>query len=143
MADEKTESELLDEQIAAIEKEEKEAAAAAELEAKRVRVAKHEKKKTLERAGKKEGLDFMLVDGIEPSFFFAVARPEPLVWMAFTKIEKKTQPDWDALYRRVIEPEIWDRASKDIELSPFGVEQRVVAAIMKMLGLAQEERAKK
>lgn len=143
MAEEKTESELLDEQIAAIEKEEKEASAAAELEGKRVRVAKHEKKKAFEKAGKKEGFDFILVDGIDPSFFFAVSRPEPLVWMAFTKIEKKTQPDWDALYRRLIEPEIWDRASKDIELSPFGVEQRVVAAIMKMLGMAQEERTKK
>ncbi len=129
MADEKTESDLLDEQIAAIEKEEKAASVAAELEAKRVRVAKHDKKKSLEKTGKKEGFDFILVDGLEPSFFFAVARPEP--------------PDWEALYRRVIEPEMWERASRDIELSPFGVEQRVVAAIMKMLGLAQEERAKK
>lgn len=141
-ADEMTESEKLDAQIAEIEKEEEAAAAAAELEAKRLRVAKNEKKKALEKAGKKEGLDFILVDGLG-SFFFAVARPDPVVWMAFTKIEKKTQPDWEALYRKLIEPEVWDRASRDIELSPFGVEQRVVAAIMKMLGLAQEERAKK
>lgn len=141
-----SELEQLRKQVAAIEVEEKARAADEELTALRVRVKKEALRKALEAKGRRAGRDFTIVDG-EDGAFFVVNKPDAVVWMAFSKIDPKTQPDWEALYRKCIDvsedPHAYERAMKQVEDFPLGTEDRIVRAIYAMLGGAREVRLKR
>ena len=138
----KTEAETLAEEIAAIEREEQAEAAAAKLAADRRRVKRHALKKECEKkyAGV-EGRAFVIVEGAD-DLLFAVKKPDAVIWKDFQSTEK-AQTDWEKLYRRCIDPDLWDRVQRQIEDLPLGVENQIVAGIVRMQGGRAEDLLKK
>lgn len=139
---EKSEEQLLKEQIAAIEAEEKAQAETDRLAAMRRRVKRDAlKKETEKKLGGREGRAFVIVEGAD-DLLFVVKKPENVVWMSFQKTEK-SQIEWERLYRTCVEESAWERVLKQIEELPLGVESAIVAGIVRMQGGRAEDLLKK
>jgi len=131
----------IEEQLAEIDREEREAAKRQKDEAAKRRIARHTLKKTCEKKyGGEEGIAFAIVECFD-GFLIEISKPESLVWHAFVNSEK-TQPDWERVYRTCVPAESWDRVKHEIAERPF-VEEEIIRNIYALLGRKNEERAKK
>lgn len=130
----------IEEQLAAIEAEEKAEKIAAQAASDAKRIARYKLKKKYETQTKgKEGELFAIVDSL--GGFIVVAKPEGVRWKAFTKSERE-DPDVEALIRPcVLEPE-WDRVARILDDYP-GTKDEVVGPLVAMIGVVLEGRQKK
>lgn len=130
----------IDEQLAAIEAEEKEDRRAAAEAAAKKRIARYALKKKYEAQTKgKEGDTFAIVDSL--GGLIVIARPEGVRWKAY-KASDKSEADFENFVRPCVLEPSWDRVAQILETYP-GTLDEIVAPFVGMIGVILEGRQKK